>query len=365
LPPLSNRFPFDATPNAIAAARAAAGPLRDLSLANPTQAGIALPTAELVSSMAYVPNGLGARATREAIASYYRAEFHAEIDPDRIVLCASTSEGYSFCLKLVANPGDEVLVPQPSYPLLQFLIAAEGATAVPYPLHHTSAGWFLDRDALAARVTPRTRAAVLVHPNNPTGHYTATEDVAWLRSLAAGRFWVISDEVFADYAWTAQRPRSLANENAFVLSGLSKVCGLPQMKLAWIVLPVPDLRGPLEWIADTYLSVSAPIERAAPGWIEQRAAFQAPIRGRCRTNLQFLSTALLGPWTMLPPEAGWCAILQGPRHAAEETMVLEWIRKGFFVQPGFYYDLPMEPALVVSLLSPPQDLADFLAAIAS
>jgi alanine-synthesizing transaminase len=367
LPPLSQRFPFHGGQNAITRARLAAGPLCDLSISNPTQAGLSVPQAGPAFTTHYTPSASGSLPAREAISAYYARQFQAAVSPERIVLCASTSEGYSFCLKFIADPHDEILIPQPSYPLLQHLVAAEGLTPIPYPIHAAGADWLLDREALASRVTPRTKAIVAVHPNNPTGQYMPPSDVAWLQSLAQDRLWLISDEVFADYAWPPHAPRSLANSphaNTVVLSGLSKICGLPQMKLAWILLPSPQLREPFEWVSDTYLSVSAPIEQATPHWLANSAASQAPIRQRCLANLNFLRSATLGPWNVLPPEAGWTAILRGPATQSEETIVLDLIAKGFFIQPGFYYDLPFEPALVLSLLTPTEDLARFLKVIA-
>lgn len=306
------------------------------------------------------------------MALYYEQEFGASLNPDRILLTTSTSEAYSYCFKLIANPGDTVLIPQPSYPLLQFLIEAEGLKAAPYPLHEVCGEWILDRDRLVKACNPCCKAIVLVHPNNPTGHFLKAEDLAWLLDFSADRLWLVSDEVFADYAWAATSPqtRSLTQldpSNAFILSGLSKICGLPQMKLGWIVMPPNEaIHQHLELVADTYLSVSAPIQKAAASWLPERAKFQAAIRARCLANLKSIPNLLANSeWTLLSVEAGWTAILKGPAHQNEEALALRLVEQNISVHPGFYYDLPFHQAFVISLLIPPAHLATGLRAITS
>lgn len=252
--------------------------------------------------------------------------------------------------------------------MLQFLIEAEGLIAQPYPLHHALGEWILDREALLAKLTASTAAIVLVHPNNPTGHFLSDADLHWLAEISHDRCWLISDEVFADYRWVPSATPSLTRlnpPNAFILSGLSKICALPQMKMGWMVMPEDNqTQRRMELIADTYLSVSTPIQAAASGWLVARQEFQHPIRDRIRTNLEILSLTLQQqPWQALPVEAGWTSIIQGPAHKDEEALVLNLMAQGFSVHPGFYYDLPIEHCLVLSLLTPPDQLKQGLAAI--
>ncbi len=375
----SNRYPWHARQNklgeALAARRASGRPLIDLSLSNPTQASIALPDPFLIANLKvdpYAPQAKGAAQTREQVALYYEQEFSARISPDRILLTTSTSEAYSYCFKLIASPGDSILIPQPSYPLLQFLIEAEGLEARPYPLHQADGEWLLDREGLARACNETTRAIILVHPNNPTGHFLKTDDLNWLIEFSADRLWLISDEVFADYAWSAGSThiRSLTQieaPNVFSLSGLSKICALPQMKLGWIVMPEnPTVHNHLELVADTYLSVSSPIQQAAASWLPQRAQFQAPIRERCFSNLQAIPSQVKNsPWSLLPVEAGWTAILRGPAEGDEEAFVLRLLERDVSVHPGFYYDLPFQNSLVISLLTPPHQMISGIETIIS
>ncbi len=320
----------------------------------------------------YAPQAKGALHTREQVAHYYEQEFSARISPDRILLTTSTSEAYGYCFKLIANPGDSILIPQPSYPLLQFLIEAEGLRARPYPLHQADGEWLLDREALAGACDETTRAIILVHPNNPTGHFLKSSELNWLIEFSADRLWLISDEVFADYAWSAEctQIRSLTQikaPNVFSLSGLSKICALPQMKLGWIIMPQnQSIQNNLELIADTYLSVSAPIQQAAACWLPQRAQFQSPIRVRCLENLLAIPAQVKNTqWTLLPVEAGWSAILRGPANGSEEALVLRLLERDVYVHPGFYYDLPFQHSLVISLLTPPRHMISGIETIIS
>ncbi|MCX6612749.1 MAG: pyridoxal phosphate-dependent aminotransferase, partial [Acidobacteria bacterium] len=311
----------------------------------------------------YAPQAKGSLQTREQIALYYEQEFSSKIDPDQILLTTSTSEAYGYCFKLIADPGDSILIPQPSYPLLQFLIEAEGLRPKPYALHEADGEWILDRENLASACEDSTKAIIVVHPNNPTGHFLRSDDLNWLVEFSADRLWLISDEVFADYTWAAAtQKRSLTQieaPNAFTLSGLSKICALPQMKLGWVVMPQNrSVHDNLELVADTYLSVSGPIQKAAACWLPQRAQFQSPIRERCLANLKNIPELLNDShWSLLPVEAGWMAILKGPANRDEEGLVLQLLEKGFSVHPGFYYDLPFQNSLAISLLTPSLQLA--------
>ncbi len=356
-----------------AALQRAGVPLIDLSISNPTQAGILLPDPFVYSTLtsgAYEPQARGARELREEVCRYYETEFHSVLHPDRILLTTSTSEAYGYCFKLIADPGTTILLPQPSYPLLQFLVEAEGLKAKTYPLHEAAGQWILDRERLCEACDSSTRAIVLVHPNNPTGHFLSNGDLDWLLDFTRDKYWLICDEVFADYVWSQQpdQIRSLSQipaDNVFCLSGISKICALPQMKLGWIVMPASAaIHHSLELVADTYLSVSSPIQAAASQWLSNRALFQSPIRNRCLENRNSIQASLQhSAWSLLPVEAGWAAILQGPSTLDEEQKALALMEKGFSAHPGFYYDLPFQPSFVISLLTPPAHLKDGLAAL--
>jgi len=286
---------------------------------------------------------------------------------DRILLTASTSEAYGFLFKLLANPGDEVLVPRPSYPLFEFLAALESVRVVQYPLHYDG-GWAVDFEALAARINARTRAVLIVNPNNPTGSFLKQGESEQLIALCAKHdLAMISDEVFADYG-LADDPRRVSSLHsvesvlAFSLSGLSKAVGLPQMKLGWIVVSGPtetrrQAWNRLELIADTYLSVSAPVQWAAAELLETRHAIQEQIVSRVRANLAHLRSHC-GPdstWRVLNVEGGWYAIMQAPRVRSEEEWVLSLLENdGVLVQPGYFFDFEREAFLVISLLTRPE-----------
>jgi len=366
----SRRLDWDARPNrlsqAVEARRRAGTPILDLTESNPTRAGFAYP-AEIVRAfedpamLRYEPAPRGARAAREAVAAYY-ARRGARIKPERILLTASTSEGYAYLFKLLADPGDEVLVPRPSYPLFEFLANLEGVAPRQYPLVYHG-GWTIDLEAVEAAISQRTRAVVVVHPNNPTGSYVKrVEAKALARMCAARGIAVISDEVFADYAWggDAEREATLADLEeclSFSMSGLSKIAGLPQMKLGWIVAGGPEeLRRAamekLEWIADTYLSVSTPVQCAAARLLEAGEAVERQIRERTAANLAAARAALADSAAgILKAEGGWYIVVQAPRIRSEEEWAMELIeRHGVLVQPGYFYDFEMEAFLVVSLL---------------
>jgi alanine-synthesizing transaminase len=286
------------------------------------------------------------------------------VNPERVLLTASTSEAYSLVFKLLANPGDEVLVPAPSYPLFDFLAALDSVRVVQYPLvYHGS--WNIDFDALSRSITPRSRAIVLVNPNNPTGSFLKQSELAPLLALCREHnLAIISDEVFADYLLDEQAPlvRSLTGTNdvlTFCLSGLSKVAGLPQLKLGWIVTGGPSADREqaferLELIADTYLSVGAPVQWAAPALLGLRGELQRQILSRVRANRAFLAGQIgpASPWKLLATEGGWYAILEAPRIQSEEQWVVSLLAEDdVVVQPGFFFDFEREAFLVISLLT--------------
>jgi len=367
----SSRFHWDLAPNSLtrllAAKRRAGAEILDLTESNPTHAGLAYPD-EIVEALAdpralrYDPQPAGLWAAREAVCRYY-AESGCVVEPARMLLTASTSEAYQYLFKLLADPGGEILVPRPSYPLFDFLATMESLRVVSYPLVYHG-GWSIDCEVLAAAVTPRTRAVVLVNPNNPTGSFLKRSELQFLELLGLP---LISDEVFADYAFASDSRRvpTLAGGDAkvlsFAMSGLSKIAGLPQMKLGWMVISGPaaaraEATEKLEWIADTYLSVSTPVQHAAPRLLELGKAVRAQIAERTRANLAWLASAIpeSSPCGILAVEGGWYVTLQVPRIRREEEWALDLLEKdNVFVQPGFFYDFASEAYLVISLLTEP------------
>ncbi len=369
----SSRLQWDSQPNPLsillAEKRRSGAAILDLTESNPTRAGLDYPGGELLAALAdsrsllYDPDPRGLLAAREAVSGYY-AQRGVEVPPSRILLTASTSEAYSYLFKLLADPGDEILVPRPSYPLFDYLAAMESVRVVQYPLRYDGV-WHIDFDALANAITPRTRAIVVVNPNNPTGSYLKRSE--WERLQAFG-LPILSDEVFSDFGFgpSADRVATLAGQSnalTFSMSGLSKIAGLPQMKLGWIVAGGPNhaaaLEG-LEWIADTFLSVATPVQWALPRTLAASATVQEQIRQRTRANLGHLVACAAGsPCRCLRSEGGWYAILEVPRIRTEE----EWAPglladSDVLVQPGFFYDFEAEAFLVLSLLTPPAIFAE-------
>jgi alanine-synthesizing transaminase len=369
----SSRLPDELAPNtlsrAIATLREAGESWLDLTESNPTAAGLSCPPGVLKAlahpgAVHYTPHALGLLSARECVAAEY-ARRGEPVAPDRIVLTASTSEAYGFLFKLLCNPGDEVLVPQPSYPLFELLTRLEGVAAQPYRLEYDGA-WWIDRDSVLASLSPRTRAILVVSPNNPTGSLLRRDDRRWLEEIAESRgAAVIGDEVFADYRLS---PRSdgcavLGGNRAltFSLGGLSKSAGLPQVKLGWIAVDgaasaVEDALQRLELIADTYLSVSTPVQLAAPRLLEAGASMRAAILDRLRGNLDQLRARLAGhaAVSLLEPEGGWSAVLRVPAVLSEEALVLRLLEEArVLVHPGYFFDFATEAFLVVSLLPEP------------
>jgi alanine-synthesizing transaminase len=373
----SSRLKWDSQPNPLsillAEKRRNGASILDLTESNPTRASLAYPGDELLAALAdprallYDPDPRGLLAAREAVSQYY-AQRGVDVPASRILLTASTSEAYSYLFKLLADAGDEILVPRPSYPLFDYLAAMESVTVRQYPLRYDGV-WHIDFDELASAITPRTRAIVVVNPNNPTGSYLKRTE--WERLQIFG-LPILSDEVFSDFAFAPDpvRVTSLAqssNVQAFSMSGLSKIAGLPQMKLGWIVVGGPDhaaaLEG-LEWIADTFLSVSTPVQWALPRILAASADVQEQIRRQTRANLNHLVKCTSAPSSAcrcLHVEGGWHAILEVPRIRTEEDWVLHLLAEwDVLVQPGFFYDFEAEAFLVLSLLTPPPIFAEGL-----
>lgn len=350
---------------AVAAARARGGVL-DLTETNPTAVGLSAPRSLLdlladPAAASYAPEAAGWRPARAAVAADY-ARRGARLSADEVLLTASTSEAYAHLFKVLCDPGDAVLVPRPSYPLFQFLADLESTVVAHYPVAYDGL-WHLRLSDVAAALTPRTRAVVVVAPNNPTGAYMKRDEWHALSEFCAGRgLAVIADEVFADYPLRddPSRLQTIAGKSAaltFALGGLSKSCGLPQLKLGWIAVGGPpplrdEALARLELVADTFLSVATPVQRAAPAILAQAEALRAPILARITSNLATLRRALAGSAaSVLDVEGGWSAIVQVPGTRAEEEWALLLLeREGVLVHPGFFFDFPREAFLVVSLL---------------
>ncbi len=353
--------------------RAAGAEILDLTESNPTRSGLRYDEPQILSALAqpeslqYQPDPKGLRSAREAVATYYaeRGPAAAGIDPDHIVLTTSTSEGYSFVFRLLCDPGDEVLVPSPSYPLFELLADVQDVKLVPYLLFYDH-GWHLDLHSLRRAVTERTRAVLVVHPNNPTGSYVKPGEAEALSQLCREHeLALVSDEVFLDYAHAGSPRPSFASSTGaltFTLSGLSKISALPQMKVAWIVTSGPEeltagARERLEMIADTYLSLSTPLQLAMPRLLQQRQAISRQLLPRIASNLEELDSQLAHQKTCrrLEIEGGWYAVLRVPVTRSDEELAVELLeRESILIHPGHFYDFPGDGYLVLSLITPPE-----------
>ena len=357
----SRRSSRDQTPNAIFAELAASGkPRFDLTGSNPTSVGLSYPTELLgileraqAESLVYQPEPFGLMPARKALSRATGAAV------ENILLTASTSEAYGFLFKLLCDPGDAVLVPSPSYPLFEHLAELEAVQALPYRLAYDGA-WHVDLDSVRRAVTPNVRAIIVVSPNNPTGQYLSQNERDALAELGLP---LISDQVFAHFPlFEAVPPPVRVSDTCltFTLDGLSKRAGLPQLKLGWTIVSGPERArleacSRLELIADTFLSVGTPIQRALPSILELCPTVTADIAGRCRQNLAELERVVAAsPVTLLQPEAGWSAVLHLPRLQTEEALVLALLREQeVLIQPGWFYDFATEPYAIVSLLTEP------------
>jgi alanine-synthesizing transaminase len=357
---------------ALEARRKSGLPILDLTASNPTQCGFAY-DAHLLTELSaegarrYIPDARGMLGAREAVSGYY-ADHGARVDAAHVVLTTSTSEGYSWLFRLLCNPGDEVLIAQPSYPLFDLLATIDDVRLVPYPLLYDpggSHGWTLDMHTLRRRITSRARAIIVVHPNNPTGHYTSTEEREALSAFCRDReLALIVDEVFLDYPLLAHEAAATSFASTdqaaltFVLSGLSKIAALPQMKASWIVCigeesaRMEALRR-LEIIADTFLSMNAPVQHAIPGWLRERRAIQQQVCARVQQNLQTLDDALVAQHaiTRLACEGGWYACLRTPASETGETLAIRLLEtRGIVIHPGDFFGFPERNRIVMSLL---------------
>jgi aspartate/methionine/tyrosine aminotransferase len=352
--------------------RASGHEIFDLTVSNPTEAGVRLDPEVILGALVnpeatrYNPQPRGLIEARNAVCHYYR-EAHRVfgLDPERLILTTSTSEAYSYVFRLLCNAGDEILVPKPSYPLFQFLADLADAKLVPYPLIYDH-GWQIDFDSLYKAATPRSRAVIIVHPNNPTGSYASESEISALNAFCRDYGTaLIVDEVFLDYAHDGEpRPSFAGNTDAltFTLSGISKVSALPQMKLAWLVTSGPDevvaeAGARLEVIADTYLSLNTPVQLAAPVFLELRKQVQPIVLDRLRENLSELDSQLAHhpACTRLQTEGGWYTVLRVPAVESDENLAIRLLRHAqVSVHPGHFYDFPSEGHLVLSLITEPE-----------
>jgi alanine-synthesizing transaminase len=356
-------------------------PLLDLTASNPTRCGFQY-APDLLAPLAqpeafdYDPDPKGLLKARHAVSAYY-ADHGANVSPEKIVLTTSTSEAYTYLFKLLLNPGDAILVPQPSYPLFDFLAQAESIELKTTPLIYDY-GWQLDLESLRRQLREqpkdqKIRALVLVHPNNPTGHFTTMAESRELAAICREHdLSLILDEVFLDYAHSARRDAATSASDCvsfalhdldvplFVVSGISKICGLSQMKAAWLIALGPrsdEALARLEVLADTYLSMSAPVQHALPVWLSNRKSIQDQIRHRVQTNLAELDRALIGHPLVnrLMVDGGWYAILRIPATQPDETTALELLNLGVWIHPGYFFGFQPSGWLVVSLLTEIQE----------
>jgi aspartate/methionine/tyrosine aminotransferase len=369
----SKRLPSSMALNEIARAlerdRARGRSILDLTETNPTAVGLDYPEGEIFTALAdpralvYRPTPHGLDEARAAVAADY-ARRGAAVDAAHVWLTASTSEAYAQLFKLLCDPGDRVLVPRPSYPLFDLLAGLEAVEPVPYSLHY-HAGWYADCGELERAADERTRAVLVVNPNNPTGSFLKRDELASLEALCEARgLALISDEVFADYGrgTAGDRVTTVAGERralTFSLGGLSKSAGLPQLKLGWIVASGPpalvaEAEARLELILDTFLSVNQPVQHAAPRLLGIARDMAARIGERVEQNRARVAQAVRGTsLQLLDAEGGWSAVLRVPRVAGEEQLVLTLLEEdGVLVQPGYFFDFADEAYLILSLLLP-------------
>jgi aspartate/methionine/tyrosine aminotransferase len=345
-------------------------PIADLTASNPTRCGFAYPSSLLDAltdprAVDYDPQPRGLVQARQAVCAYYAAHSVA-LEPSQIVLTTSTSEAYSFLFRLLCDAGDEILVLQPSYPLFDFLAALDDVRLKAVPLVYEN-GWQIDPEGIRRAISSRTRAIVVVHPNNPTGHFTKAYEAAELARLCREfDLALIVDEVFLDYSLgtePATFAAGLEGVAVHVVSGLSKIAGLPQMKAAWIAVTGPGQEqalARLEVIADTFLSMNAPVQWAIPAWLAGRAAIQDQIRKRVAANLATLDRelAVLAAVERLAFEGGWYAVLRVPAVQPDEQTVLALLERGAWVHPGHFFGMPESGWLVVSLLAPEREFSN-------
>jgi aspartate/methionine/tyrosine aminotransferase len=374
-------FPRDwnALSRALAERRARGLALVDLTETNPTRVGLPTPEPALLASagaLGYAPEPQGLVSAREALATHLSRR-GARVSPEHLVLSASTSESYGWLFKLLCEPGDNVLIPAPSYPLFEYLTRLEGVQTRTYRLPRAH-GFGLDVEEVAAARDARTRAVLVVNPGNPTGHFLQEGELEALGRLCArAGLALLSDEVFSDFAWDEEPgrvPTVVGRELpmlTFSLSGLSKVAGLPGLKLGWMhvggpAAPRDEALARLELVADTYLSVNTPVQLALPGLLAHAPRFQAALLERVKENRRLLRQARPrdARWDVVPAQGGWSAVLRIPVEPGEEATCLALLDEGVVVQPGYFYDFSGGAFLVLSLLPPPDVFAAALEPLA-
>jgi alanine-synthesizing transaminase len=387
----SKRSDWKLTPNRFTEAHrevlSAGGIILDLTVSNPTRAGLTYDADAILHALSraealdYDAQSKGLLSCRQALAAYYREQHGAaspnpEIDPESILLTTSTSEGYSWVFRLLCDFEDEILVPKPSYPLFEFLADLQDVKLVPYPLLYDH-GWQIDFSSLAKVLSSRTRAVVLVHPNNPTGSFVSVSEREQMNQFCREHnLALIVDEVFLDYAHQGPRRATFAMNQAaltFTLSGLSKISGLPQMKVAWVITSGPadtvaSAMGRLEIIADTYLSMNAPIQLAVPSLLDQRYHIQRQLLERVGENLSQLDRQVSKQKTCqrLLVEGGWYAVLRVPAVQSDEELAIEILRStSVLVHPGHFYDFVSDGYLVLSLITPQQEFREGIGRVLS
>lgn len=379
----SQRTNWQLSPNAltraIAEARASGRKILDLTVSNPTEVGVRPDTETVLAALAnpqamhYDPQPRGLLRARRAVCHYYRESHEVfDLDPERLLLTTSTSEAYSYVFRLLCNPGDEIFVPKPSYPLFEFLADLADVKLVPYPLLYDH-GWQIDFDSLYRAATERSRGVILVHPNNPTGSYVSPTETSALNAFCHDYgLALIVDEVFLDYSHDGAPRRSfITNADAltFTLSGVSKISALPQMKLAWVATSGPEemvrkAGERLEIIADTFLSLNAPVQLAARVLLDQRKQIQPILLDRLRVNLAELDRQLAGysSCTRLMVEGGWYVVVRVPAIGSDEDLAVRLLREAnVSVHPSHFYDFPNDGYLVLSLITEPSDFREGVA----
>jgi alanine-synthesizing transaminase len=367
--------------------RASNTPLLDLTASNPTQCGFHYDSTTILSAfqnpaaLIYDPQPKGTLPARREVARYYLEDHQTTVDPESLFLTTSTSEAYSYAFRLLANPGDELLLPKPSYPLFEFLAGLQDVRLVPYSLAYAH-GWFIDFQSLENAITARTRAVLLVHPNNPTGSYVQPEELTRLNAICKKHnLALIVDEVFLDFPFNSKPRKTFAANTevlTFTLSGLSKISALPQMKIAWLAVtgPAAQVRPAidrLEIIADTYLSLSAPAQAALPTLLAQRHSLRPQLQARINENLSHLQAQLLSHPTveLLHAEAGWYATLRYSANSSTPTtsdddLAIHLLRTHHvLLHPGHFYDFPTLNHLVLSLIAPKNDFQSAMVRILS
>jgi alanine-synthesizing transaminase len=376
---LSNRLPAHAETNALSRAveslRRDGAPVIDLTESNPTRVGIAYPSDLLATlgaeaALRYEPHPLGLVSARKAVADDF-ARRRIDVDPDSVVLAASTSEAYTWVFKLLCDPGTSVLVPQPSYPLFEHLTRLESVRAVPYNLRYHGR-WEIDFESVAA-APGDTKVLLLVSPNNPTGSYVSPREAELLADLCRERGWaIVADEVFAEYPVEMQQPTTeIARDRAvlsFTLGGASKALGLPQIKVAWMLVDGPrvmrdEALAGLELIADTFLSVGTPVQTALPDLFGRAAVVRRAIQNRLARNMTRAREVArrYASCDLLTVEGGWSAVIRVPAVRGEEALAIDLLRREhILVHPGYFFDFPHEAFLVVSLLPPEDTFSDAL-----